>query len=89
MTHDPFIVFFSNVFAIIGLRSLFFIFARFVHRFHFIKAGLAILLAFVGIKMLLHDHYPITTQQSLTIILVIIGISVAVSIIMERLKKSN
>ncbi len=89
VTHDPFIVFFSNVFAIIGLRSLFFIFARFVHKFRFIKAGLAALLAFVGIKMLLHDYFPITTQQSLTIILASMGVSVVISIIMVRFKGSN
>jgi tellurite resistance protein TerC len=53
VTTDPFIVFTSNVFAILGLRSLYFVLADFVHRFHYLKPALAIVLGFVGVKMLL------------------------------------
>lgn len=56
VSRDPFIVFFSNVFAILGLRSLFFLVANMVNKFRFLKPGVAILLVFVGLKLVLHDR---------------------------------
>jgi tellurite resistance protein TerC len=56
VSRDPFIVFFSNIFAILGLRSLFFLIANLVNKFRFLKPGIAILLIFVGIKLLFHDQ---------------------------------
>ncbi len=56
VSRDPFIVFFSNVFAILGLRSLFFLVANMVNKFRFLKPGIGILLIFVGIKLVLHDR---------------------------------
>jgi tellurite resistance protein TerC len=68
VTTDPFIVFTSNVFAILGLRSLYFVLADFVHRFHYLKPALAIVLGFVGVKMLLMGVYKIPIVVSLGII---------------------
>jgi tellurite resistance protein TerC len=68
VTTDPFIVFTSNVFAILGLRSLYFVLADFVHRFHYLKAALAIVLGFVGLKMLLMGVYKIPIAVSLGVI---------------------
>jgi tellurite resistance protein TerC len=68
VTTDPFIVFTSNVFAILGLRSLYFVLADFVHRFHYLKPALAIVLGFVGVKMLLMGVYKIPIVVSLAII---------------------
>jgi tellurite resistance protein TerC len=54
VSRDPFIVFFSNIFAILGLRSLFFLVANLVNKFRFLKPGVGLLLVFVGIKLLFH-----------------------------------
>jgi tellurite resistance protein TerC len=69
VTSDPFIVFTSNVFAILGLRSLYFVLADFVHRFHYLKPALAIVLGFVGVKMLLMGVYKIPILISLGVII--------------------
>jgi tellurite resistance protein TerC len=68
VTSDPFIVFTSNVFAILGLRSLYFVLADFVQRFHYLKPALAIVLAFVGAKMLLMGVVKVPIWLSLTVI---------------------
>src|SRR3569832_2917346 len=57
VTQDPFLVYLSNVFAILGLRSLYFLLAGVIHKFHYLKLGLSLVLAFVGAKMLLSDVY--------------------------------
>lgn len=89
ITRDPFIVYTSNIFAILGLRSLYFLLAGVVDKFHYLKFGLAAVLAFVGVKMvsevvssyfLPHPiHVPI--QWSLAVIFVVLGISVAASLL--------
>ena len=56
VTEDPFVVFFSNIFAIMGLRSMFFFLSYIIHLFHYLKVGLAALLVFIGAKMLAHDY---------------------------------
>jgi tellurite resistance protein TerC len=79
VTQDPYIVFFSNIFAILGLRSLFFLVMDIMNRFHYLKIGLATLLTFVGVKMLLHEAYKISTNISLLIIASILLISIIAS----------
>ncbi|MGC9326368.1 MAG: TerC/Alx family metal homeostasis membrane protein [Candidatus Hinthialibacter sp.] len=68
VTTDPFLVFTSNVFAILGLRSLYFALAGIISRFRFLRLCLVILLAYIGVKMILSHHYPIPTDVSLYII---------------------
>lgn len=84
ITQDPYIVFFSNIFAIMGLRSLFFVVAHVIGMFRFLKHGLAVLLSFIGFKMLIHiqlTEWGFTTMHSLLVIIAILGSSVAASII--------
>ncbi len=80
VTKDPFIVYFSNIFAIIGLRSLFFLLMNIIEKFRYLKIGLAVLLVFIGLKMLVHDYFEITTMQSLIIILSILVVSILASV---------
>lgn len=76
ITRDPFIVFTSNVFAILGLRSLYFVLAGLMEKFRYLKTSLVFLLAFVGVKMMLVHHYPIPNMVSLAIIggILLVGI---------------
>jgi len=80
VTRDPFIVYTSNVSAILGLRSLYFLLAGMVDRFRYLRFGLALVLAFVGIKMLVAAWYEIPTVLSLGVIFVLLGASVVVSL---------
>jgi tellurite resistance protein TerC len=80
VTTDPFIVFSSNLFAILGLRSLYFLLAGLLDRFVYLKVGLAALLTFAGIKILISDIYHMPIALSLGIIVAILGISIAASI---------
>ncbi len=85
VTSDPFIVYTSNVFAILGLRSLYFALAGMMDKFHYLKTGLGIVLSFVGVKMLLaHTAYKIDTLVSLGVIVAILATSVAVSLLRPR-----
>lgn len=79
ITRDPFIVFTSNVFAILGLRSLYFVLAGLMDKFRYLKMSLVFLLAFVGVKMLLVHHYPIPNLVSLAIIGGILAVGVIAS----------
>jgi tellurite resistance protein TerC len=79
VTQDPYIVFFSNIFAILGLRSLFFLVMDIMNRFHYLKMGLAGLLTFVGVKMLLHSVFKISTNVSLIVIASILVASILAS----------
>jgi len=89
VTRNPFIVFTSNVFAILGLRSLYFVLAGAIEYFRYLKYGLAVVLVFIGVKMLIdpHDHEPrwfqadIPILLSLLIVAAIIGISILASLI--------
>ena len=65
VTQDPFIVYSSNVFAILGLRALYFLLAGVIHRFHYLKVGLSVVLVFVGAKMLVADVYKVPIGVSL------------------------
>jgi tellurite resistance protein TerC len=84
VTRDPFIVFTSNVFAILGLRSLYFVLADFVQRFHYLKPALAIVLGFVGVKMLLTGFFHIPTPVSLAVICATLGGAVWLSVRRDR-----
>jgi tellurite resistance protein TerC len=84
ITPDPFIVFTSNVFAMLGLRSLYFLAAGVMVRFHYLGAGLALVLGFVGLKMLLSDVYEIPIGWSLGAISLLIGGSIFLSFIRPR-----
>jgi tellurite resistance protein TerC len=82
VTTDPFIVYTSNVFAILGLRSLYVALAGVIDRFHHLKTGLAVILGFVGVKMLLsHTVYQIDTLYSLAVVVVVLAIAVIASIV--------
>jgi tellurite resistance protein TerC len=86
ITQDQYIVYTSNVFAILGLRSLYFALAGVVHRFWLLSYGLAIVLVFVGIKMLLIDLYKIPIELSLIFIAAIIAGSIVLSLKIKRTK---
>lgn len=60
LTHDPLVVYTSNIFAILGLRALYFAISGMVHQFHYLKHGLALILIFVGIKMLIAQYYKVS-----------------------------
>jgi tellurite resistance protein TerC len=84
ITDDPFIILTSNVFAILGLRALYFLLADVIDRFHLLKYGLAIVLAFVGTKMLLEAfHIEIPVQLSLLVIVVVLGITTVLSLLIS------
>jgi tellurite resistance protein TerC len=84
ITRDPFIVYSSNVFAILGLRALFFALAGAMNRFHFLKYGLAAVLVFVGAKMLIADVYPIHAAIALAVVAVILSAAVTASLLWPR-----
>jgi len=80
VTRDPFVVYTSNIFAILGLRSLYFLLARMMDRFHRLKTGLAVVLAFVGVKMCIARWIPIPVQYSLLVITAVLAGSVIASL---------
>jgi tellurite resistance protein TerC len=84
VTTDPFIVFTSNIFAIMGLRALYFLLADMADRFHFLKYGLAIVLVFIGGKMLAMPWFHMPIQWSLTIVASIILVSIVISLNMTK-----
>jgi tellurite resistance protein TerC len=86
VTSDPFIVFTSNIFAILGLRAMYFLLADMAERFHLLKYGLAIILIFIGIKMLLLDIYKIPVSTALGIVGLILAASIAASFLTSRSK---
>ncbi len=87
VTRDPFIVFTSNIFAILGLRSLFFLLAGVMDRFVYLKIGLAAVLVFVGAKMALVDVIKIPSAVSLLVIATMLGTSIVASLWVSRSKK--
>jgi tellurite resistance protein TerC len=84
ITTDPFIVFTSNIFAIMGLRALYFLLADVADRFHLLKYGLAMVLTFIGAKMLIAPWYHVPVQASLAVVAVLIASSVIASLIVTR-----
>ena len=84
ITHDTFIIISSNIFAILGLRALYFALAGLVDLFKYLKYGVALLLFYVGIKMLISDWYKIPTEVSLIIIITILTVSILLSLVRKR-----
>jgi tellurite resistance protein TerC len=85
VTKDPFIVYTSNVFAILGLRSLYFALAGVMDKFHYLKIGLGVVLSFVGVKMLLgHTAWRIDTHISLGVIVGVLAVSIIVSLLRPK-----
>ena len=89
ITTDPFIVFTSNLFAILGLRALYFLLVDVADRFHLLKYGLAMVLTFIGVKMLIMPWYHVPVQASLTVVAVLIGASCLASIFVTRSDKNT
>ena len=87
VTRDPYIVFFSNIFAILGLRSLFFLLIKVVERFYLLKTGVSVLLVYVGVKLMLHewlDDFGFKPVFSLYVILFVLTGSIVFSIIFPK-----
>jgi tellurite resistance protein TerC len=84
VTKDPFIVFTSNIFAILGLRAMYFLLADMAQRFHLLKYGLAAILIFIGAKMLLLDVVPIPVGIALGVVGLILALAVAASLLTSK-----
>jgi tellurite resistance protein TerC len=80
VTDNPFIVYTSNVFAILGLRSLYFLLAGIIEKFYYLKLGLSVVLTFVGLKMVLADLYKIPIGLSLAVIVSILVVAIIASL---------
>jgi len=89
ITRDPFIVYTSNVCAILGLRSLYFLLAGIIHKFAYLKPALALILFFIGAKMLLVDVYHLPAAASLTVIGLILVIAVGLSLLTKRRRQAT
>ena len=84
ITRDPFIAYTSNICAVLGLRSLYFLVARLMDRFIYLRTGLALVLAFVGIKMIVADYFPLPRALSLGVIALILAVTIAISMIITQ-----
>ena len=84
ITRDTFIVYSSNVFAILGLRALYFALADILPRFRFLHQGLAAIIIFVGTKMIASEHFPISAVTSLIVIAIVLGVTIAASLVFPR-----
>ena len=84
ITQDPFIVYTSNICAILGLRSLYFVVARLMDRFVYLRIGLAFVLGFVGLKMIVAKYFSVPTLISLGIIVLILAITVVISVLVTK-----
>lgn len=97
VTRNPFIVFTSNMFAILGLRSLYFVLAGAIELFRFLKIGLSMVLVFIGVKMLIDPHdepprwfqYDIPDLAALLVVLGIIGVAILASLVAARREKQS
>jgi tellurite resistance protein TerC len=87
ITHDPFIVYSSNAFAILGLRALYFALSGVMQLFHYLHYGLAVILSFVGVKMILSDIYHIPTPYALGFIALTLTVSIVTSILWPQEKE--
>ena len=84
VTDDAFLVYSSNVFAILGLRALYFVLAGAMHRFQYLKTGISAILIFIGIKMAVSGWYKLPTVAALAVIVSVLGIAVAASLLRQR-----
>ncbi len=78
---DPYVVFFSNIFAILGLRAMFFLLAAIADRFRYLKVGVCVLLVFIGLKMLVHEYLEIDAVASLLFIVAVLVVSIGASLV--------
>ena len=85
---DPYVVFFSNIFAILGLRAMFFLLAAIADKFRYLKTGVCVLLVFIGVKMLIHEYVEIDAIASLLFIIAVLIISIGASLIIPQKKDS-
>jgi len=84
VTKDPFILYSSNIFAILGLRTLYFLLANFINLFHYLKYGLAFILSFIGLKMLIADFVHIPSVISLSIVASALVLSTLASVVFKK-----
>ncbi len=89
ITLDPFIVYTSNIFAILGLRALFFVLAGIMDKFHFLHYGLSAILVFVGVKMLISGIYHISTAASLGVLALLLTVSIVSSLIWPKQQETK
>ena len=89
VTTDPFIVLTSNIFAILGLRAMYFLLADIAERFHLLRYGLAMVLVFIGAKMLLVEFYKIPIGLALIVVALLIGASVVASLLLPARNRSS
>jgi tellurite resistance protein TerC len=82
-------VYTSNIFAILGLRALYFLLAGIIHQFHYLKTGLAFVLAFVGVKMMIVDLYKIPIGASLAVIALLIGGAILASLLWPKREEAT
>lgn len=81
---DPYVVFFSNIFAILGLRAMFFLLAAIADKFRHLKTGVCVLLIFIGAKMLVHKYVEIDAVVSLLIIVAVLAVSIGASLLIPQ-----
>ena len=81
---DPYVVFFSNIFAILGLRAMFFLLAAIADKFRYLKTGVCVLLVFIGVKMLIHKYFEIDAIASLLFIIAVLITSIGASLIIPQ-----
>ncbi|MDQ2824590.1 MAG: TerC family protein [Verrucomicrobiota bacterium] len=84
ITQDAFIVYTSNICAILGLRSLYFLLAKLIDRFIYLKTGLALILGFVGIKMIVADFFPMPNGISLLVIVLVLAVTITISMVVTK-----
>ncbi len=84
VTRDPFIVYTSNVFAVLGLRSLYFALAGMMDVFHYLHYGLAVILMFIGAKMLVSHYYPVPIHVALDVVAGVLAVSVGASLVFPK-----
>ncbi|CAG0943372.1 Putative membrane-bound redox modulator Alx [Anaerolineae bacterium] len=84
ISNDLFIVYTSNIFAILGLRALYFALAGVMQLFHYLKSALAIILGFIGVKMLLHEVFKIPTEIALGVVFVLLALAIVASLLFPK-----
>ncbi|MGH7788675.1 MAG: TerC family protein [Candidatus Binatia bacterium] len=89
VTTNPFLVYTSNIFAILGLRAMYFLLAGVIQKFHYLQLGLSVVLTFVGVKMLIADFYKVPIGVSLTVIASVLTISVVASLVFPKAEGSE
>jgi len=89
ITRDPFIVYTSNVFAILGLRSMYFALAGMMKLFHYLNYGLSVVLIFIGAKMLVPERYHVPTWAALAVVAGVLGLSVLASVLFPKTDQPN